>query len=652
MEDLHSMMPECSSAESDISNRDMEEAPESDNRHLYDSDYMEEPDQKVGDLYEVWMPNKVTKEILKVGTGVRSPNNQFLCRCKYKMYFFDHTPIESSEGESVDIILNDKQWPEGLRMAMGKMRKGEIAKIKIKKSYGFATTIDPEKLRVPKEWEEGESLKRLQTKGIIYEIELLDWDIRDDISMDGQLVKFVNKRSKASMEKPDGCDEVLIDIKVYQKDQTTVYFEKKDWRTLMDDPLITKTGTKLLETMRVGEIATGVAQPQYFKEIDTDAIKRLGLNEFKELYIDIEVKDFVTIIDWYKDRKTLRRTLKHGHKRVPFYESTVSLRTKITVNGVVRVDNMLDDTEFNIYQVHLREKRDLAKKKKQLDQMKIVEVGTSPEQEDERDRIAREINEAEASIENNTKFQTEPFKFTLYEYTLPSLISKVVKTMYKDEVGQINTDRVEKLTNNFSSDFIKKEWFNEEGENNTEIMLHLIDYDQPEVFYKLPVKEKLDRIKEYKKIATDFFKAEKFKKACKMYQKINGYYNFGDANNNFLKEDENSDNFKSWHEELWGLKEPCFMNVAVCKYKAKEYESIIDITNQVIDYNPNSLKAWYFRGRAFGERQEYDDAVESFKRALEIDPNHKPSKIEFERMKKTRADLVARETNKFKTIFG
>jgi hypothetical protein len=67
------------------------------------------------------------------------------------MYFFDHTPIESSEGESVDIILNDKQWPEGLRMAMGKMRKGEIAKIKIKKSYGFATTIDPEKLRVPKE---------------------------------------------------------------------------------------------------------------------------------------------------------------------------------------------------------------------------------------------------------------------------------------------------------------------------------------------------------------------------------------------------------------------------------------------------------------------------------------------------------------------
>eukprot|EP00344_Euplotes_crassus_P012296 CAMPEP_0197007802 /NCGR_PEP_ID=MMETSP1380-20130617/42366_1 /TAXON_ID=5936 /ORGANISM="Euplotes crassus, Strain CT5" /LENGTH=46 /DNA_ID= /DNA_START= /DNA_END= /DNA_ORIENTATION= len=44
----------------------------------------------------------------------------------------------------------------------------------------------------------------------------------------------------------------------------------------------------------------------------------------------------------------------------------------------------------------------------------------------------------------------------------------------------------------------------------------------------------------------------------------------------------------------------------------KEYESIIDITNQVIDYKPDCLKAWYFRGKAFYEMQEYDQAVEAF----------------------------------------
>ena len=56
------MMPECSSAESDISNKDMEEVPEDPQRHLYDSDYMEEPEQEVGDELEVCSPNKVTKK--------------------------------------------------------------------------------------------------------------------------------------------------------------------------------------------------------------------------------------------------------------------------------------------------------------------------------------------------------------------------------------------------------------------------------------------------------------------------------------------------------------------------------------------------------------------------------------------------------------
>ena len=74
------------------------------------------------------------------------------------MYFFDHTFIESTHGEPIPIILNDKQWCEGLKFGIGKMRKGETAKLKIKKNYGFATTIDPEFLRIPKKCEEDPEL--------------------------------------------------------------------------------------------------------------------------------------------------------------------------------------------------------------------------------------------------------------------------------------------------------------------------------------------------------------------------------------------------------------------------------------------------------------------------------------------------------------
>lgn len=240
-----------------------------------------------------------------------------------------------------------------------------------------------------------------------------------------------------------------MDIKIFQNNPTTVYFEKKDLTVLMDDPMVTTCATRALETMREGEIAEVVAQTSYFNEHDKEAVQKLGINPHKELHILIELKDFITIVDWYRDRKTLRRTLKRGYKRVPFYESTVTLRFIIEVNGIKKFDNMLDETEFNIYQVHQRERREIDKKKKQLENMKVEEAGTSPEQEEDRARLAKEIEEMEESQKQCLKFKHEPLKFKLYEYTLPSLISKVVKTMYKDEIARVDTNRVDKMTNNF-----------------------------------------------------------------------------------------------------------------------------------------------------------------------------------------------------------
>lgn len=94
------------------------------------------------------------------------------------------------------------------------------------------------------------------------------------------------------------------------------------------------------------------------------------------------------------------------------------------------------------------------------------------------------------------------------------------------------------------------------------------------------------------------------------------------------------------------------MNVAVCKMKVKEYESIIDITNQVIDFNPKSLKAWFLRGRAYAELQEFNKAVDCFKNALDIDPSNKASRTEFDKMKKIRDDYNARETKKYSKMFS
>ena len=73
-----------------------------------------------------------------------------------------------------------------------------------------------------------------------------------------------------------------------------------------------------------------------------------------------------------------------------------------------------------------------------------------------------------------------------------------------------------------------------------------------------------------KGIATKFFKSDlenKFKKAASIYQKINGYYNFGDATNNYAREDEESEEYKKDNAELQGIKLISFNNLVVCKHK-------------------------------------------------------------------------------------
>lgn len=56
-------------------------------------------------------------------------------------------------------------------------------------------------------------------------------------------------------------------------------------------------------------------------------------------------------------------------------------------------------------------------------------------------------------------------------------------------------------------------------------------------FYKLTAVEKLAYVERLKGKAGDFFKQGNLTKASKIYQKVNGYYNFGDVANNYVKEE-------------------------------------------------------------------------------------------------------------------
>jgi hypothetical protein len=79
---------------------------------------------------------------------------------------------------------------------------------------------------------------------------LLDWIERNDIEADGNFLKvFINKPPKKDYEKPNEKDEINANIRMYYETENTI-FEKKEWHTSMNDPEITPSVKKILETMK------------------------------------------------------------------------------------------------------------------------------------------------------------------------------------------------------------------------------------------------------------------------------------------------------------------------------------------------------------------------------------------------------------------
>jgi hypothetical protein len=76
------------------------------------------------------------------------------------------------------------------------MRKGEKAKIKIHKKHGFGRVGNQDKLRFPTGYDEigSENRNKITSKGVIYEVILVDWVDRQDI--DGEQIYFKTRLVK------------------------------------------------------------------------------------------------------------------------------------------------------------------------------------------------------------------------------------------------------------------------------------------------------------------------------------------------------------------------------------------------------------------------------------------------------------------------
>jgi len=120
----------------------------------------------------------------------------------------------------------------------------------------------------------------------------------------------------------------------------------------------------------------------------------------------------------------------------------------------------------------------------------------------------------------------------LDSYTMPSTLQKMIKSMKKNQVAVLTTKRIDRLQTNFQSSFLDQYKAFKDGDIAI-FTVSLFGIENTSYFYKLLIADKLAYVRRLKETAGKFFKAGNFKKAAKIYQKINGYYNFGDTGNNF-----------------------------------------------------------------------------------------------------------------------
>lgn len=245
-------------------------------------------------------------------------------------------------------------------------------------------------------------------------------------------------------------------------------------------------------------------------------------DESKALFAHMHLHRLTKTEDWFKDETTLVRTIRKGKGRNPYTDSTVKFRLQMVVNG----------------------KEVLSNYPKNAPLMKVLAADEEGKEEPSEYNLFESENMRRLTTEERVQYIEKAeglFTVRLDTYTLPSLLIKILKSMKKNGAVEIQTSRIDKLKTNFANEDIGLDQYAEgllnEGDD-IKMQITLLDSTHPIYFYKLLVSEKLEHVLRLKGTAGKFFKSSLpngFKKAADLYQKINGYYNFGDATNNYAK---------------------------------------------------------------------------------------------------------------------
>ncbi|KAL3828933.1 hypothetical protein ACJIZ3_017735 [Penstemon smallii] len=411
-----------------------------------------------------------------------------------------------------------------------------------------------------------------------FDVELLSWVSVKDICKDGGIFKKIIKEGE-KWENPKDADEVFVKYEAKLGDGTVI--SKSDGvEFTVGEGYFCPALSKAVKTMKKGEKVLLTVKPQYgFGEKGKPASAAEGaVPPNATLDISLELVSWKTVSYVTDDKKVVKKTIKEGEGyEKPNEGAVVKLRlTGKLQDGTVFFKKGHGDGEDDLFEFKTDEEQVIEGLDRAVTLMKKGEVAVLT--------IAPEY--AFGSSESKQELATVPPNSTVY---------------YDVELVSFIKD--------------KESW-------------------------DMSTEEKIEAAGKKKEEGNALFKAGKYLRASKRYEKAAKYIEY---DTNFSEEEK---------KQSKALKVTCNLNNAACKLKLKDYKQAEKLCTKVLELESTNVKALYRRAQAHMNMADLDLAEFDIKKALEIDPENRDVKLGYKTLKEKVKEYNKKDAKFYGNMFA
>lgn len=410
-----------------------------------------------------------------------------------------------------------------------------------------------------------------------FEVELLSWVSVKDICKDGGIFKKILVEGE-KWENPKDPDEVLVKYEARLEDGTLV--AKADGvEFTVSEGHFCPALSKAVKTMKKGEKALLTVKPQYgFGEHGKPASGDEGaVPPNATLQITLELGSWKTVSYVTDDKKVVKKVLKEGEGYDRPNEGAI---VKLKLIGKLE-----DGTVF---------------------------------------------------LKKGYEDGDDLFEFRTDEEQVIEGLDRAALTMKKGEVAFL-TIAPEYA---FGSSEAKQELAVVPSNSTVCYEVELVSFEKEKESWDMNTQEKIEAAAKKKEEGNALFKAGKYARASKRYEKAVKYIEYDSS---FSDEEK---------KQAKALKISCNLNSAACKLKLKEYKEAEKLCTKVLEMDSTNVKALYRRAQAYINLADLELAEFDIKKALEIDPDNREVKLEYKMLKEKMREYNKKDAQFYGKMFS